>query len=120
MEDILKETTYYAQLDNEGKILGFYLQGIHGEQVCNQIYTCGGLKLNEEIWKELVSYGVAKFNGAKEDRIYTMSDLALFEKVIPPVDNTPRPKSELEIIKEKQAIQEQSLLELSMLIGGAK
>ena len=120
MEEILKESTYYVQLDNEGKILGFYLQDIHGEQVCNQIYTCGGLKLNEGIWKELVGMGVAKFLGIREDRIYTMDDLALFEKVIPPVDNTARPKSELEIIKEKQAIQEQSLLELSMLIGGAK
>lgn len=100
MEEILKEATYYAQLDNEGKILGFYMQNLHGEQVCNQIYTCGGLKLNEEIWKEIVGMGVAKFLGTREERIYTMDDLALFEKIIPPVDNTPKPKSQMQILQE--------------------
>lgn len=80
----------------------------------------GGVKINEELHQYLLSLGQCKFIGVKEDKIYTILDKNFFEKVVLRVDPSPQTKSELEIIKEKIAIQEQSLLELSMLIGGAK
>lgn len=84
-----EQNVYYAQLNSEGNIVGFYLKGLHGEDVCNRIYTNGGIKINEELWNKLLSYGVSKFKSIKEDRVYIIDDLALFEKYIPPIDNTP-------------------------------
>ena len=80
---------YYAELINN-KIVGFYLKEIHGIDKCNLILSNAGIKLDEELHQYLLNLGQSKFIGVKENKIYTLLDKALFEKVIPPVDNTPQ------------------------------
>lgn len=101
-------------LKEENKYNGFYIDDKEGKKVLRE----GGLSITIELWKHLLNIGLFKFNGTKEDRIYTIDDKGLFETFKLPIDDTPQPKSELELLKEKVAIQEQTILELSAMLGG--
>lgn len=90
---------YYADVKNKG-VVGFYLEDINGIDKCNLIFKNGGIKVDEELHQYLLNLGQSKFIGVREERLYTLADKALFEKIIPPVDNTPQPKSQIEILQE--------------------
>lgn len=81
---------FYVKIDNK-KVLGFYITGLHGLELCNQIYADGGIKIDDELHRYIISVGEVEFNGVKEDRIYSIEDKALFEQVVQPVDTTPQP-----------------------------
>ena len=52
---------YIAKINNETNITeGFYIEGIHGKDVCDQIIKDGGIAITEELWQELLSMGQAQ------------------------------------------------------------
>lgn len=52
---------YIAKINNETNIIeGFYIESIHGKEVCDQIIRDGGITLSEELWQELLSMGQAQ------------------------------------------------------------
>ncbi|HAY3897729.1 TPA: hypothetical protein JRS25_003672 [Escherichia coli] len=80
---------YYTILKDK-KIKGFYCKEIHGEDYCKTIiYSGGGLEVSEELWSHLLSLGESKFIGKVEERLYTIEDKELFEKVVPPLESIP-------------------------------
>lgn len=102
---------YYVKI-NSGVIDGFYIEDLHGEQVCNTVYLMGGLKVEEELYQHLLSLGQAEFIGSKEEKIYTILDKDLFKKVIQPLDPTPPQPSQLELLKEEVLQQSESMVDM--------
>ena len=52
---------YIAKINNETNIIeGFYIESIHGKDVCDQIIKDGGIAITEELWQELLSMGQAQ------------------------------------------------------------
>lgn len=80
---------YFTELKNK-EVVGFYNTEIHGEEKCNLVLENGGIKIDEELHQHLLSLGQSKFIGVKEDKVYTLSDKDLFEKIIATVDDTPQ------------------------------
>lgn len=83
---------YYANIKNN-KINDFYVEDVHGLEACNSIIKNGGIKIDEELWQHLLTLGECKFVGMAEEREYTIIDKDLFERVIQPVDTTPKQPS---------------------------
>lgn len=81
---------YYVDLNNK-KIIGFYIEELHGKEKCEEIISSDGLKIDEELWQYILTLGECKFTGTVEEREYTILDKDLFERVIQPVDTTPQP-----------------------------
>lgn len=90
---------YYADVKGKERVV-YYIVEINGEEKCNLILENGGIKINEELHQYLLSLGQCKFIGVKEDKIYTILDKNLFEKVILPIDPSPQPKSQFQILQE--------------------
>lgn len=84
--------TYYVELKDK-KVNGFYTEEIHGFEKCETIIANGGIKINEELWQQLLILRECKFIGVVEDKEYTILDKDLFEEVIQPIDTTPQPPS---------------------------
>ncbi|GEM_PF-713632 len=83
---------YFAVLEEDNKIKGFYCEAIHGIDYCKSIIDNGGLKLSEELWSYIINLNVSiEFIGKVEDREYTILDNELFEEVVQPIDTTPQP-----------------------------
>lgn len=83
---------FYVDLDNK-KVIGFYIEDIHGVETCNSILKNGGFRIDEELWQHLLTLGECKFLGTVEQREYTILDKDLFERVVQPVDTTPQQPS---------------------------
>lgn len=78
---------YYVKIENtEGK--GFYIEEIHGRDVCIFIYNAGGLKIDDELHDYLLTLNTFKFIGVKEDREYTINDKELFKAITTTVEDS--------------------------------
>lgn len=72
------------------------------------------LTTDEELYMYLInSIGRRLYKGEKTKEILTIKDKDKWEFI-----KQEQPKSELELLKEKLEMQEQTILELSMMIGG--
>lgn len=80
---------YYVKL-NQGDVEGFYIEDLHGTEICTSIYEEGGLKIDDELHEYLLTLNSCRFTGVKEDRDYTISDKDSFTAIISPPDNTPQ------------------------------
>lgn len=109
---------YIVEIENN-TVIGFYTQDINGGKECSLILERDGINIDEELHRYLLSLGKCKFTGIKEDRVYSMKDKDLFEEIIQQSENKPIPKTEVELIKEKQEMQDKAILELSTLMGGS-
>lgn len=111
---------YVLQLE-DNFIINIYTKELNGEKECLDILNNGGIQIDEEMAQNLSSVFYGKFNGTVDkEKIFTMKDKNLFSSLL-----VEQPKSELELLKEKVekqdkklAIQEQTILELSAMLGG--
>lgn len=88
-----KSIIYYAEI-KEKIITAYYIEDIHGEELCKSILVKGGIVVDEELHQYLLTLGEVEFTGIKEDRIYTLLDKSLFNKVEIMIDSTQQPSQE--------------------------
>lgn len=82
---------YYVEIKSDKENCRFYTEDMHGFEKCETIIANGGIKINEELWRYLLTLGSCRFIGKVEDREYTILDNELFEEVVQPIDTTPQP-----------------------------
>ncbi len=82
---------YYVEIKSSKENCKFYTEDIHGIEKCNMVTSEGGIIIDEELWRYLLTLGSSKFIGIAEEREYTILDKELFEEVVQPIDTTPQP-----------------------------
>lgn len=96
---------YYVELNNEHIVEGYYNEDINGYEKCDHVLALGGIKIDQELWEHLTSLNQCRFLGVLEDRLYTIVDKDLFEKVVTQVDpGVPVPSLEdrIKILEDMQ------------------
>jgi len=82
---------YYVEIKSSKENCKFYTEDIHGIEKCNMVISEGGIIIDEELWRYLLTLGSSKFIGIAEEREYTILDKELFEEVVQPIDTTLQP-----------------------------
>lgn len=120
---------YYAKLNEQKtEIEGFYVESIHGKELCENILVNGGIRIDVELWQELLAsqsmvVDIKKLSTipmtmevGEECDCYNINCKHCFTPR-PQMDVEPAPKSETQILKEKVEEQDAKISSMEKMIA---
>lgn len=72
--------TYYAELNEQNHIVGYYIEDFHGLEKCQSLSRY--ILVDEELHQHLLSLSYVEITAEPESKIYTIENKDLFVEVI--------------------------------------